>query len=42
MTDERLSNFVVGDNYQVLDVIGEGAYGVVWCVHPAPALARPH
>jgi hypothetical protein len=25
--------FVVDDNYQVLDVIGEGAYGVVWFVH---------
>ncbi|OBZ65113.1 Mitogen-activated protein kinase 2 [Grifola frondosa] len=27
--DERMANFVVGDNYQVLDVIGEGAYGIV-------------
>jgi mitogen-activated protein kinase 1/3 len=27
--DERLSNFVVGSSYQVLDVIGEGAYGIV-------------
>ncbi|TFY60320.1 hypothetical protein EVG20_g7458 [Dentipellis fragilis] len=27
--DSRLSNFVVGTNYQLLDVIGEGAYGVV-------------
>ncbi|CAL1699832.1 unnamed protein product [Somion occarium] len=27
--DERLQNFVVGSNYQVLDVIGEGAYGIV-------------
>jgi mitogen-activated protein kinase 1/3 len=29
--DERLANFVVGSSYQVLDVIGEGAYGIVWC-----------
>lgn len=29
-TDERLAGFVVGDNYQVQDVIGEGAYGIVW------------
>lgn len=28
--DERLSGFIVGDSYQVQDVIGEGAYGVVW------------
>lgn len=27
--DERLNNFVVGTNYTVLDVIGEGAYGIV-------------
>lgn len=30
MADERLQTFVVGSNYQVLDVIGEGAYGIVW------------
>ena len=30
--DERLAGFVVGSNYQVLDVIGEGAYGIVWYV----------
>ena len=30
--EERLQNFIVGSNYQVLDVIGEGAYGIVWCV----------
>lgn len=28
--DERMSNFSVGANYKVLDVIGEGAYGIVW------------
>ncbi|KAI9069004.1 mitogen activated protein kinase-like protein [Trametes sanguinea] len=27
--DDRISSFVVGSNYQVLDVIGEGAYGIV-------------
>jgi hypothetical protein len=27
-----LSSFDVGANYQLLDVIGEGAYGVVWSV----------
>ncbi|KDQ53336.1 hypothetical protein JAAARDRAFT_161829 [Jaapia argillacea MUCL 33604] len=27
--DERMTAFVAGHNYQVLDVIGEGAYGVV-------------
>lgn len=32
MSDERLATFVVGSSYQVLDVIGEGAYGIVWCV----------
>ena len=30
--DERLAGFVVGDNYIVQDVIGEGAYGIVWSV----------
>ncbi len=33
--DDRMSTFVVGSNYQVLDVIGEGAYGIVWQV-PSP------
>ncbi|EIM88650.1 Pkinase-domain-containing protein [Stereum hirsutum FP-91666 SS1] len=28
-TDSRLANFAVGQNYSLLDVIGEGAYGVV-------------
>lgn len=35
MSDERLASFVVGSSYKVLDVIGEGAYGVVWYVHTA-------
>jgi hypothetical protein len=30
--DERMASFIVGSNYQPLDVIGEGAYGVVWSV----------
>ncbi|KZV99680.1 Pkinase-domain-containing protein, partial [Exidia glandulosa HHB12029] len=29
MADERLANFNVGTNYTIVDVIGEGAYGVV-------------
>ncbi|KAF8576411.1 mitogen activated protein kinase-like protein [Ramaria rubella] len=27
--DDRLSGFNVGDNYQIIDIIGEGAYGIV-------------
>ncbi|KAI0319851.1 Pkinase-domain-containing protein [Amylostereum chailletii] len=27
--DPRITNFVVGQNYQLLDIIGEGAYGIV-------------
>ena len=30
--DERTTIFIQGAGYQVLDVIGEGAYGVVWSV----------
>ena len=38
--DDRMSTFVVGSNYQVLDVIGEGAYGIVWQVSsPSPSLS---
>ncbi|KAF8956253.1 kinase-like domain-containing protein [Flammula alnicola] len=29
MSDERLDNFITGTNYQPIDVIGEGAYGIV-------------
>jgi hypothetical protein len=38
--DERLANFVVGASYTVLDVIGEGAYGIVWCVRAPVCRAR--
>ena len=27
--DERLANFATGPHYQLIDVIGEGAYGIV-------------
>jgi mitogen-activated protein kinase 1/3 len=30
--DERVPPFIIDVNYQVIDVIGEGAYGVVWLV----------
>jgi mitogen-activated protein kinase 1/3 len=30
--DERMTSFIVGSSYQPLDVIGEGAYGVVWYI----------
>jgi hypothetical protein len=36
MVDDRLAAFVVGDSYQVLDVIGEGAYGIVWYAYHNP------
>ena len=37
--DDRMSSFVVGSNYQVLDVIGEGAYGIVWYVVSLQSIA---
>lgn len=37
-TDERLAAFLVGDNYQVQEVIGEGAYGIVWSVYTIPLI----
>ena len=39
--DDRMSSFVVGSNYQVLDVIGEGAYGIVWYSPSSLALSIP-
>lgn len=32
MQDDLLDNFLHGTNYQPVDVIGEGAYGIVWSV----------
>lgn len=29
-SQSRKVNFKVSENYDVIDVIGEGAYGVVW------------
>ncbi len=29
----RRISFNVSDQYDIQDVVGEGAYGVVWCVH---------
>jgi mitogen-activated protein kinase 1/3 len=26
----RLEHFNAGDQYDIIDVVGEGAYGVVW------------
>lgn len=28
----RLQHFNAGDQYEVVDIVGEGAYGVVWYV----------
>ncbi|KIM91736.1 hypothetical protein PILCRDRAFT_57901 [Piloderma croceum F 1598] len=38
--DERLASFVVGDSYKVLDVIGEGAYGIVCSATHLPSQRR--
>lgn len=32
LPDDRLVNFATGSSYQPMDVIGEGAYGIVWYV----------
>lgn len=29
LPDDRLANFVTGPDYHLMDVIGEGAYGIV-------------
>lgn len=31
-TAAQQASFKVGHNYAIVDVVGEGAYGVVWCV----------
>jgi mitogen-activated protein kinase 1/3 len=38
--DDRLASFVVGDSYNVLDVIGEGAYGIVCSATHLPSQRR--
>jgi mitogen-activated protein kinase 1/3 len=38
--DDRLAGFVVGDSYQVEDVIGEGAYGIVCSATHIPSQRR--
>ncbi|KAH9911148.1 mitogen activated protein kinase-like protein [Epithele typhae] len=35
--DDRMSTFVVGSNYHVLDLIGEGAYGIVCSAMHVPS-----
>lgn len=30
----RLKQFNAGDQYEIIDVVGEGAYGVVWYASP--------
>lgn len=39
-TDHRLENFTVDSTYRVLEVIGEGAYGIVWSVTPTRLRAQ--
>ena len=34
----RKISFNVSDQYDIQDVVGEGAYGVVWYVEPAKTL----
>jgi len=29
-TNPRARNFNAGEQYEILDVVGEGAYGIVW------------
>lgn len=38
--NDKLNGFVVGDNYQVSDVIGEGAYGIVCSAIHLPSQRR--
>ncbi|KAH7096520.1 Pkinase-domain-containing protein [Auriculariales sp. MPI-PUGE-AT-0066] len=40
LADERLANFNVGSTYQIVDVIGEGAYGVVVSAQHIPTGRR--
>jgi hypothetical protein len=34
-TGSRKISFNVSEQYDIQDVVGEGAYGVVWLVHPS-------